>query len=458
MKHEAYELMLARLGELGVRGPGDSLEEFERDWTGLYRGKCRWVTLPTSTEEVAFVVRTCARYKLPIVPQGGNTGLCAGAIPDDSGNQVILNLRRMNRIREVGPHVAVAEAGVILENLHREVESQERYFPLTLGAKGSCMLGGNIATNAGGLNVLRYGSMRQLVLGLEVVLPDGTVLDAMSPLHKDNTGYDLKQWFIGSEGTLGIITAASLKLFPLPKYRATAWLGVNQLDIVIELFTMLSRHGFEMLSRFELIADSALRASRRVLGDRAIRLERDYPWNLLFEFSTADPAAEPHARMTQALASAMESDLVEDGVIAESSEQRADMWKTRDSISEGQGPTLRHDVSVPTQNIPRFVDDLLIGLNRICPRVQPIIYGHVGDGNLHVNLPKAQLPRPDHAVSESIYAIVDDHRGSFSGEHGIGSLKRDAYQHHKSALARELMLRLKRELDPMGIMNPNAIF
>ncbi|MGI9287257.1 MAG: FAD-binding oxidoreductase [Pseudomonadales bacterium] len=466
MNSNAINRIKDKLGAKGYRELPSDMAAYSRDWRGLREGKPRLVVLPQSVEEVSFVLNVCNGSNISIVPQGGNTGLCCASVTDASGSQILLSLQRMNKVREldVDGNTACVEAGVILQNLHTLAEENNRYFPLSLGARGSCQIGGNVATNAGGINVLRYGNMRNLVLGLEVVLPDGAVLDNLSALRKDNTGYDLKQLFIGSEGTLGVITAASLKLFPLPQEFGTVFVGVNRIDDVIAFFSLCSGQAGDALCAFELISARALLAARNVLADKTLSLSDDYPWYVIAELSSPRANAGLSSQLEDLLTTALEVGLITDGIVAHSESQRAAIWLTRESITEGQGRSLRHDISVPISSIPAAAVALNEALAQVCEHVEPVIYGHVGDGNLHYNvvLPAAwegdKYRQQSAAISEAIYAVTADFNGSFSAEHGVGTTKIRAFENYKDSSSKALMRNLKGMIDPANIMNPGVIF
>ncbi len=462
----AVNRIKAKLGAKGYREQPADMAAYSADWRGLRNGKPLLVVLPQTVEEVVFVLRVCNECKIPLVPQGGNTGLCGASVTDESGSQILLNLQRMNNVRtlDVDGNSACVEAGVILQNLRTLAEDNNRYFPLSLGARGSCQIGGNIATNAGGINVLRYGNTRNLVLGLEVVLADGRVLNNLTALRKDNTGYDLKQLFIGSEGTLGGITAATLKLFPLPKEFGTVFVGLQRLEDVIALFSLCGENAGDALCAFELVSQRALQASSKVLAEKTVRLADDFPWYVIAELSAPRANVDLHTRLEGLLASALESGLIGDAIIAHSEAQRAAIWLTRESITEGQGRSVRHDISVPIASIPAAAAALDKAVTQVCEQADAIVYGHVGDGNLHYNIglpldwEEAQLQHQAERISAAIYAVTAEFNGSFSAEHGVGTTKIDAFNNYKDTQSKTLMLDLKRMLDPANIMNPGVIF
>lgn len=466
MTVDAITQIKAKLGVKGYREQTADMAAYCHDWRGLRKGKPRLVVLPQTTDEVSFVLQICSESGISVVPQGGNTGLCGASVTDRSGSQILLNLQRMNRFREldVDGNTVCVEAGVILQNLRTLAEENNRYFPLSLGSRGSCQLGGNIATNAGGINVLRYGNTRNLVLGLEVVLPDGRILNNLTALRKDNTGYDLKQLFIGSEGTLGVITAANLKLFPLPKEFGTVFVGVRRLEDVIALFSMCGEYAGDALCAFELISQRALQASGNVLGEKTVRLADAYPWYVIAELSSPQANAGLGGQLESLMASALEKNVIDDGIIAHSEAQRAAIWLTRETITEGQGRSVRHDISVPIASIPATAAALDKAVTQVCIQADAIVYGHVGDGNLHYNvaLPTAwnehEFRQQSAAVSEAVYAVTAEFNGSFSAEHGVGVTKTGAFSNYKDALSQALMRDIKRMIDPANIMNPGVIF
>lgn len=451
------------LGPAGVLLDPHMIEPYTVDFWRQYRGRAAAVLRPASTAEVAAVVAEAARHRVPLVPQGGNTGLVHGGVPDASGRQVVLSLERMNRIRTIDPrgeHMVV-EAGCTLEAVQRKAAEIGRLFPLTLGSQGSCQIGGNIATNAGGVHVLRYGMMRELVLGLEVVLADGRVWDGLKSLRKDNTGYDLKQLFIGSEGTLGVITAAALRLFPAPKERATVWLGVEHPGLALDVFELFRDKAGEAIASFELLSGLGVEAACTHLAGVRRPLAEPHPWHLLVELAWGFEDGLD-ARLEAVLSAVVAMGLVRDGTRAESEAQRANMWRIREGQSEAVrhlGAIVRNDVTVPITAIPELVARMEQWLAREHPDVRPFPFGHVGDGNLHFNFlvppARAQLLAP--ILLERLYDEVVALGGSISAEHGIGRLKREALWRRRAPLDHELMLRVKRAFDPLGILNPGAI-
>ena len=441
--------------------PAD-IAPFVTDWRGRYRGAAQCVVRPGNTAEVAAVVKICAEAGAPIVPQGGNTSLCGAATPDASGGAVVISLSRLNRILAVDPKNSTisVEAGCTLAAVQDAARAADRLFPLALASEGSCQIGGNLSTNAGGVQVLRYGNTRDLTLGLEVVLPNGDIWDGLRGLRKDNTGYDLKQLFIGAEGTLGIITGAVLKLFPLPKMQATCWLNVASPAAAVDLLNSAKTVFDAQLTAFELVSEVALWLVLKNIPDTA-RPSSKSPWYVLAEFSESEPAA-----IEAWLAERLASEEVADGVVAQSETQAKKLWALRENISEAQkveGISIKHDVSVPVSRIPDFLATADAALERAFPGVRIVVFGHVGDGNLHYNLSKADaLDNATFLASEDeVRRLVHDAanalNGSISAEHGIGQLKREELLRYKSTVEIELMRSLKQALDPRGLMNPGKV-
>jgi FAD/FMN-containing dehydrogenase len=402
------------------------------------------------------------------VPHGGNTSYCGGATPDDSGRQVVLALRRLNRIRSVDAanDSLVAEAGCVLAQVQRAADDAGRLFPLSLGSEGSCQIGGNLSTNAGGTAVLRYGMMRDLVLGLEVVLADGRVLEALSTLRKDNTGYDIKSLFLGAEGTLGVITAASLRLFPKIHRYATALVALPDVRAALSLLQQLRAAGGERVSSFELIPRIGLELTAQHVPGVSDPLAQPYPWYVLVELSSARAADGLDELLQQALGAALEHGTVLDAALARSERERAALWKLRESIPEAQrkeGAGLKHDISVPVAALPEFVARAAAWLTTHVPEGRLVAYGHVGDGNLHFNLsvargaPPATLLVRAAEVRHAVHELVHEFGGSFSAEHGIGRLKVDELERYASPVELDLMRAVKRAFDPQDIMNPGKV-
>lgn len=443
----------------------DDLDAYQRDWRGAYAGRAACVVRPGSTAEVAAVVRAAADTGAAIVPQGGNTGMSGGAVPDDSGRQVVVSLTRLRAIRDVDPvgDTITVEAGVVLADVQAAAEDAGRLFPVSLAAEGSATVGGNIATNAGGTAVLRYGMMRAQVLGLEVVLPDGRVWDGLRALRKDNTGYDLAQLFVGAEGTLGIVTAAVLALRPPTPARATAWLALRDVAAAADLLGVLRSHAGEWLTTWELVS----RPARDLVVGRGVTdpLDADAEWFGLVEIA-GPRGADVDGALDRALGDAVEQGLVVDAAVAGSPDQRAGLWALREGVSEAQetlGVSVKHDVSVPIAQVASLVEELGPALQRRLPGVRPVVYGHVGDGNLHYNLSRPeQMASPeflDHGpgLSEIVHAAVVARHGSISAEHGLGRAKAAAAAAYKPDVEVELMRAVKHALDPRDLMNPGVL-
>jgi FAD/FMN-containing dehydrogenase len=438
------------------------------DWRKRYTGRARAVVRPSSAAEVAAVVRACAEANAPIVPQGGNTSMVGGATPDASGDAVVLSLGRMNTVREVDPinNTITVEAGCTLHQVQQAADAAERLFPLSLAAEGTATIGGNLSTNAGGTQVLRYGNARELTLGLEVVLPSGELWNGLRGLRKDNTGYDLRDLFIGAEGTLGVITAACLKTFPKPAGRATALIALPSIDSALALLALAQDAAGPALTGFELISDICLRLVERHFAPHRSPFAERHPFTALVEL--ADHGGDAHAAATmQSIAEqAVERAVARDAVIAQSLAQARGLWALRELISEAQaveGKNIKHDIAVPISAIARFVAETDAMIAARVPGVRMVTFGHVGDGNLHYNVspPEGMDANEFLARQPDIYRLVHDQvarfRGSISAEHGIGQLKREENLRYKSEVEVALMRAIKRAIDPHGIMNPGKV-
>jgi len=461
------DALRAAIGSSYVLTEGD-LSNYELDWRKRYRGKALAVVRPGSTAEVAAVVKICAEHAVGVVAQGGNTGLVGASVPDASGTQVLLSLTRLNRIRglDAANMTITAEAGCILQTVQEAAAAQGFLFPLSLAAEGSCTVGGNLATNAGGTQVLRFGNARELCLGLEVVTPNGDVWAGLSGLRKDNTGYALRDLYIGSEGTLGVITAATLKLFPQPAASTTALAAVATLEDAVKLLQLAQTRLGAGLTGFEVMSQVAVDLVRLEFPQLKQPLSAS-PWWVLLEQS--DTESEAHARnlFEGLLEEALEAALIADAAVAESTAQSNAMWHLRESVPLAQaqhGINIKHDVSVPVSRIAAFVASTDAALHRQFPGISIVNFGHLGDGNLHYNVQPpngsdlpAFLREHEAAVNALVYDAVTAHGGSISAEHGIGALKRDALVEHKSAVALDLMRAIKSALDPKGIMNPGRL-
>ena len=457
------------LGPQGVLTAAADLEPYVVDWRGVYRGAAAAVARPANTAQVAAVMKLCAETGTPVVPQGGNTGMCGASVPNAAGNEIVLSLARMNKIIDVDPlnNTLTAEAGCVLASIQQAAADAGRLFPLSLGAEGSCQIGGNLSTNAGGVNVLRYGNTRDLVLGLEVVLPDGRIWNGLRGLRKDNTGYDLKHLFIGAEGTLGIITAVTLKLFPRPAANATAWMAVRDPEAALRLLALMRRHCNDRITAFELISRHSLELVWKHVPGTRDPLAEPSPWVVLTELADAGNEATLRADLERALETALQEELVVDAVIAESRSQAQALWHMRESIPEGvrQEPVMvyRHDIAVAVGRIPEFIREAQAALEARFPGVRLICFGHLGDGNLHYNAYLPERLRSDaaardaHDITETVYDIVQQYGGSFSAEHGIGLSKVAELARYKSAVELDLMRTVKRALDPQGLLNPGKV-
>ena len=457
------ERLKSIVGPRGWLSDAADLQPYVTEWRGIYEGRTPLLLRPSCTEQVAEIVRECAADRVGIVPQGGNTGMCGGSVPDSSGTQILLSLARMNRVRDVDAanFSMEVDAGCILADAQDAARAAGRYFPLSLGAEGTCQVGGAISTNAGGVNVLKYGTARSLVMGLEVVLADGRVLDTLRSLRKDNTGYDLKQLFIGSEGTLGIITAATLRLFPDPGEKTTALVGIATSGGAVDLLGSLRQSLGDCIESFELVSERVFGIVEKHIPDAKLPFDQAHPWYVLMETSCSPGAIE------EALGAELAAERLLDAVIAKNVEEANALWRLRHSISEAErqeGKALKHDVSVPLSKMQEFLrrgDELLATLR---PDLELVAFGHVGDGNLHYNvvLPR-ELPADEwlgegERITRAIYDLVSELGGSFSAEHGIGQYKKSWLAEYRAGSELELMHLLKKTLDPANILNPGKLF
>lgn len=438
------------------------------DWRRRFTGRALAVVKPASTEEVAAVVRLCNQFRVPIVPQGGNTGLVLGSVPDTSGNAIVLSLNRLNRVRAVDTinNTMTVESGCILEQIQNIASEAERLFPLSLAAEGSCTIGGNLATNAGGTAVLRYGNMRELCLGLEVVTAQGEVWSGLRGLRKDNTGYDLRDLFIGAEGTLGIITAAVLKLFPQPKAQLTALAAMRTPDDALKLLNLAQARCGATLTAFELMSDFCLQLVAKHFPQMRLPFAEPHAQYVLLELS--DNESEDHANqaLEAVIADALEQDVIQDAVVASSISQSKALWNLREHIPLAQaeeGKNIKHDISVPISRIGDFIRKTDAALQQAFPGCRLVTFGHLGDGNLHYNVSSPEngsddefIARQD-AVNLVVHDSVDSFGGSISAEHGLGALKREEVRRYKSEVEMALMQSVKNALDPLGIMNPGKV-
>lgn len=450
-----------------VEGPEDTAA-YARPWRGKWEGRTPLVLRPKSTEEVAAIVKLCAGTRTPIVPQGGNTGVTYGGLPSGDMSEVVISTARMRRVRAIDilNDTMTVEAGVVLKEIQTAAAEHDRLFPLSLGAEGSCQIGGNISTNAGGIHVLRYGNTRNLVLGLEVVLPDGRVWDGLRGLRKDNTGYDMKQMFIGAEGTLGIITAAVLRLFPKPTEAQSAWIAVDSPKTGLDLLVHMKGAMGEAITSFELIRRSIIDFLLAGVPGHTDPLPEVHPWYVLMEVAGQGAAGSLSEPLTNALGSAAENGLVRDAVIASSSEQAKRLWRMREDLPDAQkaaGGSIAHDVSVPLSRLAEFIARADAAIEKAYPTVRPCCFGHLGDGNLHYNpiCPTDWTYERYAAETASINRIVHDivvsAGGSISAEHGIGRLRLEENLRYKDPVELDLMVRMKRALDPLDIMNPGRV-
>ncbi|MFC0283823.1 FAD-binding oxidoreductase [Camelimonas abortus] len=457
----------AIVGARNVITAAADMEPFLREARDLYRGVARAVVKPGSTGEVAAVVRHARALGLAVVPQGGNTGLVGGQIPGAESDAIVLSLARMDRVREIDPltDTMTVEAGMTLLKAQELAEQADRLFPLSLASEGSCTIGGNIATNAGGTAVLAYGNTRDLVLGLEVVLADGRVWNGLNKLRKDNTGYDLKDLFVGSEGTLGVVTAAVLKLFPRPRSRATAFCAVASPEAALALLMLAKKQAGSALTTFELVPRIGVEFVTRHIPGARDPLSDVSPWYVLLELSS--PAESGLDEMLEALlGEAIEQGVVADAAIAASLDQRHAFWTLREALSEVQkleGGSIKHDVSVPVALVPQFLEEAVACVSGMVPGCRPVPFGHMGDGNIHFNVSQPEGADRDaflglwDAMNEKVHAIVTRLGGSISAEHGVGRLKRDLLPAVKDPVALDLMRAIKRAIDPEGLLNPGAV-
>lgn len=455
-------------------GPGGFLdvpsdtESYAVDVRDLYHGRTPIVLRPATTEDVATVVRICSKAGIAITPQGGNTSYCGGATPDESGEQVIISLSRMNKIRQIDPlnYTLTAEAGCVLSAIQEKAEEADRLFPLSLGAEGSCQIGGNISTNAGGVAVLRYGNMRDLVLGLEVVLPDGRIWDGLRCLRKDNTGYDLKQLFLGAEGTLGIVTAVVLKLFPRPHDVVTSFVALPDAEAALKLLSRLRSATSDSVTSFEYLHRKCLDLVLKHIENTIDPFQNLYEHYALIECSAGRKKSGLGETVETAFGDAFEVGEIANAIIASSGQQSAALWRLRENIPEAQklaGAGLKHDISVPLTSVPIFLEKATMVSEHMIPDVQVIPFGHMGDGNIHFNLSRPEGDNGNEMMKKArdlefaIHDLAVELDGSFSAEHGIGRLKRAELARYKSEIEFDLMQRVKDALDPKGTMNPGKI-
>jgi FAD/FMN-containing dehydrogenase len=465
---EALEELKSAVGEGGWLDASSDLSPYTIDFRRLYKGVTPLVLMPREVAQVARILCICDRDELAVVPHGGNTSYCGGATPDESGSQIVLSLRRLKRVRriDVADYSMIVEAGCTLAEVQAAAQSKDRLFPLSLGSQGTAQIGGNLSTNAGGTAVLRYGMMRDLVLGLEVVFADGRVMSGLRSLRKDNTGYDLKSLFIGAEGTLGVITAACLKLFPKPADIATALVGLETPRHALELLGHLRSTAGEELTAFELMPRIAVELTVRHIPGVANPLDQNAPWYALVELSAASAGERLAGVLGESLQEAAERSLLEDASIATSLAQSHAMWKLRESVPEAQrhhGASLKHDVSVPISKIPELIERGSALVHRLVPEGEVVSYGHMGDGNLHFNVsqrlgtPSAAFLAHAAPLETAIFDLVESLGGSISAEHGIGRLKAAELAMRADPVKLAAMRALKTALDPKGILNPGKV-
>lgn len=456
------------LGEAQVVVDDAAKAQWLTDWRGRYHGQALAVVFPQDTGGVAEVVRVCAQAGVAMVPQGGNTGLCGGATPAGEQRTVVINLSRMNRVRVVDTanDTLTAEAGCTLATIQQVAADNARLFPLSLASEGSCEVGGNLSTNAGGVQVLRYGNMRELVLGVEVVLPDGRVWDGLRALRKDNTGYDLKQLFVGAEGTLGIVTAMVLKLFPAPRVRATAWVAVPNPGAAVALLRAVQTACGDRVTAFEIVGREALELVLQHIPGTRGPFGQAGDWAVLMELSDFGEGEALNALLEAALADCFEAGLLEDAVISSSVAQAGALWALRENISEAQrieGVSIKHDIALPVSRVGEFLERAGRALCERWPDTRIVAFGHIGDGNLHYNLSKAdalanrEFVERTPEINRLVHDLVDELGGSISAEHGLGQLKREEILRYRSAVEMEMMRALKRTFDPQGLMNPGKV-
>lgn len=460
--------LVSVLGADCVYTQADQIEPWLTDWRGVYKGQAQAVVRPKTTQQVSDCLRLCNEHGVPVVPRGGNTGLCGGATPDAQANNVVLSLDRMNTIHSIDTiaNTLVADAGCILGNLRRAAHEADRLLPLSLAAEDSSQIGGNLATNAGGVNVVRYGMARELVLGIEAVLPSGEIYNGLQTLRKDNTGYDLKQLFIGSEGTLGIITKVALRLHAPTHVRSVVLVAVDSADQALQLLRLMFGQCGPRLQAFEFFTDACLDLVLTHVDGMQQPFEQRHPAYVLVEL--ADTANEDALQqlLEEVIGQALEHDLCNDAVVSSSLAQLQSLWRLREEISEAQradGPHLKHDISLPIERIPQFMETAEGKVRAVSPDCRLFIFGHFGDGNLHYNVSRPEGAERSWAtdwetrVADAVFDEVMAYGGSISAEHGIGQLKRHAFLHHKDALQRQLMQQIKQVFDPKGIMNPGKL-
>ncbi len=451
--------VLKRFGpKAAVTDPSD-IEPWLTDWRGRFHGRSQAILSPGSTEEAATMVRLAAQHGVPLVPQGGNTSMVGGATPPADGSALILSLRRMNRLRSIATGVAISEAGMILADLHEAAAKSGQRFPLTLGARGSCTIGGLTATNAGGTQVLKFGTMRSLVLGVEAVLADGSIHDGLSGLKKDNRGYNLDQLLIGSEGTLGIVTAVALRLVLAATARAVAWTGLNDPERALDLLRFIQSRT-DRIEGFEIIPGDSLELVLRHIPGTRSPLEGAHAWHVLIEATSESSDGDPSPMLQSLLAEALGSGLIEDATVAASEAQADAFWRIRDSLSEAEradGPTLAHDISVPIADMPRFMKTTALEVEQAFPGATASAFGHLGDGNVHFHVRGDRARENAEEITQMVHDLVTLAGGSISAEHGIGQMKLAELERLGPPAKLKAMRAIKHALDPLGIMNPGKL-
>ena len=469
MKSQILNLQILKntLGPKGWIEDKEVIEPYLIEERGLFRGESFLLLKPQNIEEVSKILKLCNEHNIKVVPQGGRTGLCGGTIPSENGQEIMLSLERMNNIKEFNEEnfTITVEAGCILNNIQNIADEKNFLFPLSLASEGSCTIGGNLSTNAGGINVLRYGMARDLVLGIEVVLANGEIWNNLTSLRKDNRGYDLKQLFIGSEGTLGIITSAVLKLFPAPRNIETALFAIPSTDAAIELLGLARSASADLLNAYELVSRTGMEMVMKHIPGAKEPIKNKYTWYVLIEFSSSSKN-NLRQQMEDLFELALNKNIVLDGIIAESTQQRKELWTLRDGLNEAQKPeggSIKHDISVPINNVSKFIDRASKCVEEFIPDSRVVAFGHIGDGNIHFNISqplkkdKEEFLKKWTDVNKLVFDIVENLDGSFSAEHGIGKLKREELQNYNSKIEIDLMKSIKSTFDPKNILNPGKV-
>lgn len=469
MTDKKIQAFIEVVGEAGVLTKAEDQQPYLKDWRKRHVGKCLAVVKPETIEQVQQIVITCQHYKIPFVPQGGNTGLTGGGLPDESGDEIIISLEKINKIRslDIINGNVIVEAGCILSHLKEEVHQQGLDFPLSFGAQGQARIGGALSTNAGGTNALKYGSMRDLVLGLEIVLPDGSLWQHLRTVRKDNSGYDLKHLFIGAEGTLGIITAASLKLFPQPCTKEVALIKIANLDQAIQAYQIVRAQAGSLLSMIELIPAIGIEAVHKAFPDFACPIDFQQGYGLLIELESHSMRINLQEILQDMLSDLLQQNSIQDAVLPNTLEQTKHCYRLRDLIVEAQaslGASLKHDISVPVSGLAAFVHEATRAIQRIMPGIRPYVFGHLGDSNVHFNCSQAEGMKPEEfltyrdQVADIIHSLAEQYGGSFSAEHGIGRFKKQDLAKFRSPVELDLMRKIKHALDPHGLCNPGVMF